>query len=490
MVSLSLRTPDTEPGRRSQAGRRRLKKAAGQAGAVLAALGAFPAGGALAAPGLWESLTGGWLATDQGWRIAIAAGLAVLTLAVVLAFGRKGAVRPLDEAPEARAGFPGPEARLPITPPGGLFPGQWYEGLDRAKLEPVLARAKKSAVAGLREALIGPDGAGRAGRPPAPEILNLAAEKMALQLNGSLASPELFEAFSGGARPDQRESSLLSLHLGQLLPPISLPRPKVSRGEVRPSAAGLTALLGAALGNFIGGAIKLPGQPAETGIFVFSAAGALIGAWLAVRLSRSERARRRLLTAVGGLAFLDALASILKGTLLPVLPGLGPGSFFRRLLFYLGAITVLVLVKSDRAFDPEGYLQEAGTRVDDYLTDALPLLAVLMYRLKESSGAGLEGQGLGVPLAGDLAHLVKRLRARPEMEKEPLFNQLVRRLETAGFETGPPDGVGPRRLEWDESLSDRYEPFGLIEKGRTVIIEEEPVIRDGKVIRRGLAAPE
>jgi hypothetical protein len=147
-----------------------------------------------------------------------------------------------------------------------------------------------------------------------------------------------------------------------------------------------------------------------------------------------------------------------------------------------------------------------------------------MFRLKErEDGLSLkEGSKSDTALVGELAFLVNRLKERPDAAKEPLFSQLVRKLENAGYETGispdveaessskvssassveevkptsdhgtgPPRRAGqPRRLEWDHSLADRYEAFGLVENGQMVVIEEEPVFKEGKVIRKGQAVPE
>ncbi len=41
------------------------------------------------------------------------------------------------------------------------------------------------------------------------------------------------------------------------------------------------------------------------------------------------------------------------------------------------------------------------------------------------------------------------------------------------------------RLRWSPALEQHYRPFGLIEEGDTVIVEDEPVIQNGSVLEKG-----
>ncbi|MDR3135110.1 MAG: hypothetical protein LBU69_03335 [Deltaproteobacteria bacterium] len=443
----------------------------------------------------WESLSAKWLALDRSLKVSFIIGaviLALIAIALVAAAVFRGRLKnqPLEKGSEAQVGLLEP-LPLNLSPPDGLFPGQWFERIDKAKVDAFLGRAKRETVRGFRQALSGevPEAPQK---PPAAETLSRATEKLAFSLNGFLTAPELFEALNGGDRPGPTGLSLLSLHLNALLPPIKLPGPEVSPGEIKTLSVSLMALMGAVAGNILVGAIDSGGQGSGTAALVGSAVGAFFGASLAVFLAQNERARRWLLAGVGGLAFFDALSSIFQGALLPGFLSLGRDSFFKRLLFYLGAIIVLILVKGRKAFDLGRYMEAVESRVEEYLNGALPLHVVLMYRLRESEPEGsLSGNTRpGAELAGEVAFLVSRMRAKPELENEPLFSQLVRKLDNAGFETkATGEAKGPRVIEWDDSLADRYEPFGLIEKGNKAVIEEEPVFKDGKVIRKGQAVP-
>jgi hypothetical protein len=417
----------------------------------------------------------------------------VLVLAVALvsalvfrgraqALGRAGA-----DAPVARAGSPGGGLGGVPDPPRGIFPSQWLAGADEGKLGPLLAKARDEAARAFFDGL-GPldDGAGR---PPDPGAIEAAAGKMAFSLRQSLASPGVLGALSGGGGLGRKETALLILHLGRLLPPVKAPRPEAQPGEIRPLAVALVALAGSAVCSLAGGTVRFLGLPAETGHFVGSALGAGLGALVAMFLSQNERCRRWLMAAVGGLAFLDALSAIVGGALLPGFLSSGRGSLAKRLLFYLGAMLVLALVKGGKGFDRERLRRDVEERAGDYLRDSLPLLAVLMFRVGgEGQGPAL-GTQPGEALAADVAALVRRLRGRGWAGDDPVMDELARRLARDGYDTEPRAGVR-RRLAWEDGLGNLYETFGLIGKDQMVVIEEEPVLREGKVVQKGLAVPE
>jgi hypothetical protein len=490
--------------------------------------------------GFLEALRAGWPGPDSSLRIGltIAAALVVIVLVAVLSawvLRRRLKNIPFLEGPVARVGLSAQVAEIKwpnLSPPDAIFPDQWFAGVDEVKLEVYLAKSKREAVRAFLAALgdISAEDESTAKdpmesqKPPGAESLKAAAERLALTVNRALTAPEMFEVLNGGAKLDPGELALLRLHLDRLLPPIRLPRPEVSPGEIRPLAGGLMTLLGAIAGNFILGVASTGETVTPLGRWLGSAVGAVIGSLLAVFLAQNNRVRRRLLAGVGGLAFFDALGSIFSGALLPGFLSPGKNSLPKRLLFYAGIILVLLLVKSKKVFDLSSYKDTITSMVDDYLSASIPLLLVIMFRLKDSATSIEQAKKsrAEIELTADLAFLVSRMRSRPEPEREPLFSQLVRKLENAGFEIPDPSNSQtgaqissqtgaqnnsqtgsrassqtssrskeqpPRKLAWDDSLADRYEPFGLIENGQQVIIEEEPVYKDGKVIRKGQAVP-
>jgi hypothetical protein len=432
--------------------------------------------------GFWDGLVGGWIALDGTGRLAvIAIVVALLALVSGWVFRRKVDGQTVEEDLKAPVGQ-GKAGAPALAPPDGVFPGQWFEGLDRPELDDCLAQGGKKAVGAFFEALGGGDR-----KSPGPDSLSAATGKLADSLKQTLTSPGVFGALAGGAKPSPRELGLMTLHLDWLLPPIRLPSPDVSPGELKPLVVAMMALLGAVAVSSI--SEMIPGLAPGSAILILSALGAFAGTLLAVFLAQNRRARRWFLARVGGLTILGIIALILKGSLVPSLPSLPRNPILTRIFFCLGALIVLLLVKGRTVYDAKNYEDVVAARVNDYLASQIPLLAVLMFRLKGADIGTAEPESSHKELLGEAAYLVSRLKARPVVAEEPLFNQLVRRFENAGFETGS-HGGSPRRLVWDESLADRYETFGLIENGRGVVIEEEPVLKDGKIIRKGQAVPE
>ncbi|MDR0620394.1 MAG: hypothetical protein LBJ61_00715 [Deltaproteobacteria bacterium] len=455
-------------------------------------------------------------------------------------FKRRYQSEAVERSPESKVSIPARTGDLGVpsfSPPVGLFPGQWYENVDAAKLTAYMSRTKRAAVEVFFASLgqdqgdgedsgdgpgtgpggganggtgVGPGGGSGVGlgsvgalaglggkdsqKPPGREKVSQATERMASALSRYLTAPELFAIINGGQSPKQIELSLLGAHLNRLLPPISPPRPEVSPGEIRPLAVALLTVLGAMAGSFLAMTIFFASNNLEAWQTVGAVVGAMAGGVLAVFLAQNPRARRWLLAGVAGLAFFDALAAIFSGALLPFLPSLGRGSRLKRFLFYAGAILVLLLVNSEKAFDLKRYREAVTIRVGDYLSGAIPLLAVLTFRIKEAVAAQSESKKYDRDegLLAELAFLAGRVRAKPGLKDDPSFSQLIRKLENAGFVAETPEvpEKGPRKLPWEAGLAELYEPFGIIEAGRLVVIEEEPVFKDGKVIRKGQAVPE
>ncbi|MDR1395027.1 MAG: hypothetical protein LBK52_02505 [Deltaproteobacteria bacterium] len=446
---------------------------------------------------------GAWLEDRLGIRdwplelIAGAAALAVLAAVCFLVFrkkspaaGRKWAAGPAPEAgvrPERLA-----EGNLSLDLPKTIFPSQWLGRLDPKWAAGFLEQAAREARASFFRVL-GTDL--KSNRIPGEASLKAASQAAGSCLRQYLASPELLNEVSGGRELSPNDLSLLGLHLDELLLPFQMTPPEILNGEVRPGVLGFLALLGALAGNLAGGFLsRLLGLPAEAGLFLGSALGAGTIVFLALFLAQNESARRWLLAAAGGLAFFEAVTVILKGAFLPSLLLFGKRSLFKRIVLGLGLIGLLFLVKGQKIFDVRHWQEAVLERCRRYLSFSLPLAAVLMFRLPEAASGGFPADSKiseDRALAAEAAGLVRRLRASPELEKNPVFGELVRKLNNRGYDTEPlPQSDEPRSLTWDDSLSLSYEPFGLIENGQRVTIETEPVFQDGQVVRKGLAVPQ
>lgn len=432
------------------------------------------------------------------WAGALAVVAAVALLASALSVRRRLRNKPDEPEVEVPVAEKTAPAGVRPHPPGSFFPDELTKRVDGEKLDEYLRQAEKAAVAeyffALGESAPPADGSEESG-PPAEAIVNSAAARAARLLNRSLTSPALFPLLTGGEGLGAAQEGLMVLHLNALLPPLRLPPLPADPGRPKSSAAALVAAIMAVMGNLFGGAlVGLLGQPVETGALVGCAVGAAAGVLLSLHLAQNEKTRRALLGVLGGLALADVLLSVFKGTVLPGVLG-GKTGFWKRLFFYLGAAAILFLVKGGRVCDYSAHRLQVRRRIEDYLRSAVPLVLVLLFgagtgegEAKSPSDGRDDEPPAEVGLVRKISSVVRRLRARGVFEDDPAFHELVRGLANAGYETGPP-GAREEPLVWDESLASDYDTFGLVRAGQRVVVEEEPVRKDGLVVRRGLVRP-
>jgi hypothetical protein len=286
------------------------------------------------------------------------------------------------------------------------------------------------------------------------------------------------------------EPSLMMVHLNSLIPPLRLPPFPKTFLEPRSSAVALMSAIGAVLGDIFGGALlSYLGQPQETGILVGTAIGAAIGAIISLYLSQNDKIRKRLLILVGTAAAVDTAIQVAKGALMPGFLLGGKGSFIKRLGLYLALSLALFLVKAKPGFDKGVWRQSLDSSIDAFLHAIVPLSAVLMFRLKERKETYDTVDE--TKLIKDIVPLIRKLKDNPLLNDEVLFSQIVQKIENAGFDMTPlASRDSPAILVWEQSLIERYNTFGYIKLGQKVIVEEEPLIKDGEVIKKGLVAPE
>lgn len=445
------------------------------------------------AGGLWEAAAG---RVRERPRAAVGIGAAAVLALALAAWalrsrrraGSAGApsgqeARPASLRPFGAAAAGGVQG---LSLPRGLFPGQWLGEADREGLSRWLEQSRAEAVDRYFAAL----GEGTsAGAPPGPERLSAARDRLALALDGSLRSGELFALCAGKNPPPPEDSAFLSAHLRELMPEIRLPPPPPPELAPRVWAVGLFSAAGAAGGHLAGGKLAgFFGHGALTGALAGAAAGALLLTALALFAGGSEKRRRAFLAATAGIALADAAVSLASGAFLPY-PFRGAKSpLWKRALIYAGAALALVALKGKGAFDCAAHRAQVDCAVRSRLESAVSLAAVLLFRARERR-PGLAPQGEEKLLAG-LAADVRKLVSGPGALEDARLSGLARRLENAGFELASPAGgpEGPEEFPWDPARADLYETFGYIRRGEAVVVEEEPVVRDGKVLRKGQVA--
>jgi hypothetical protein len=419
--------------------------------------------------------------------LAAAAGLAAVLVGSAVFRRRAAKASPTRPAAQPSLDVPGPPSArsdsLADAPPAGLFPSQWREKTDQPALDRFISKVAAEAIEAWSSALDSIAGT------PSPEDLQEAEDQLTWSLSRSLCSDELFAVLDEGRGLTWPQSGMLAAHFNSMRPPLRLPPPPAPQVRPRAAALGLAAAVGGAAGASLGGAAAAwLSFPPEIGLLPGAALGAAAAVRLAFYLSLNDQVRKILLAAVGGVALTDSLLLIAKGALVPAFLAGGRGSFVKRLAFYLGAAAALVFVKAEKTFDLALMRSQTLAAVEAYLEATAPLAVVLTHRLDKLglTQFGLTSRDDETKLLWETASLVKRLRARPWASEDSILDELVRKLSNAGFQMSPPaQSIGPQQLIWTADLKDLYETFGLVEDGQPVLVEEEPIVRDGHVLRKG-----
>ncbi|MDR1656322.1 MAG: hypothetical protein LBT47_02040 [Deltaproteobacteria bacterium] len=412
------------------------------------------------------------------WGAALVVGLLLMLIFV----RRRQTVkkRPAAVSGSAPAGFPSPLDTSAIDPPRDIFPSRWLADSNREVLSGWIKEAAQKAAAAFWAALP----VDHQKIPPASE-LKTANNRLLVSLKNSLSEPELSEALTGA--PTQ-EAAFLAAHLGTLLPPLKLPVLEPDAAAPRACALALLAALGAAAGLIIGNwAFSFLGQVGLSGFFLGAGLGAAGFTFIASYLASNNRLRRILIVFTGGLAAFDAAATIAKSAALPSFFGTS-GSFFKRLGLYMVIGLALLVIKPQKTYDRSKWQKILQAAVEAYLELAAAAAAVIMFRLQNRSGP--VSPPPEIRLAGEIIGPVRRLMSEPAFSESLPLAELVQKLTNFGFELTPEAGTKvPSVLIWQETMSESYDTFGLVKAGQSVTVEEEPIIKDGRVFKKGLVAP-
>jgi hypothetical protein len=361
-----------------------------------------------------------------------------------------------------------------------IFANHWLADSKPEILGGWISRSAQRAVSAFWAALPSQESSG-----PTEIELKSASERLKLSLTNSLADPELARGLTGGSTED---SSYLATHLATILPPVKIPVFEPGALSPRASAMALLAALGALAGGLLGnGLFSLMGQPAYTGFFPGVCLGAAISAWLGVTLARNNQLRLRLLAIVGGIAVFDTIITSLKSALIPSFLK-GSNMAFKRRIVYILAILALLMMKPETSLDREKWRKLLESTALAWLESAARVAAVLMFRLRQPSAP--KSLPSDTRLTAEISVLVKRLMADPRLSDSLPLAELAQKLGNAGYELTPePRQVAPKVLAWQAIMAKSYDTFGLVREGQSVIVEEEPIIRDGEVLKKGLVCP-
>lgn len=287
------------------------------------------------------------------------------------------------------------------------------------------------------------------------------------------------------APPDAGAREALRGQWGGLNPVWVLPGPSTQGRSLSAQRLAIAAAVGSVLGMLVFGTLlNLSLDLRALGMLIGAPAGAAGAMYAVGRLNESKALRVALTTLLGVAGAMDVarVASLGLIGLWGRLAGIG---LLRRLLLYPGVVALLAFTRGSSEYDRGAYRDV----IRDLIRQWVDCSALLLCSL---SAAPVE-QPRGPVFDAGLARAIVDLH-RTDLPGLPATAEALllegRRLGLAGL-TGPARFAAAEpatrpRLRWGTELAQHYRPFGLIEEGDAVIVEDEPVIQNERVLEKGL----
>ena len=246
----------------------------------------------------------------------------------------------------------------------------------------------------------------------------------------------------------------------------------------------IAAAVGSLLGMMVlGGLLNLTLGVRGVGMLIGGPGGAALAMYAVGRLTESKTLRRVLKTLLGVAWTADLLgaASFGLGALWGRLAGIG---LLRRILVYAGAVSLLAFTRGGAQYDTRAYRSSVRELIRQWVDISSVLLCCLSAGPVDTSADAVLDAGL----ARAIHDLHRSDAANLPAAAEALLLE-ARRMGLEGVSAPPRFGQSSHaerpRLVWSPELEQEYRPFGLIEEGDTVIVEDAPVIQNGRVLEKG-----
>lgn len=175
-------------------------------------------------------------------------------------------------------------------------------------------------------------------------------------------------------------------------------------------------------------------------------------------------------------------------TALTGMAGAGVLGMMRRIGLYIAVIFFLKLGVRSPVYDRSEYQKLSSPFIDLWLRAADMYFKLEFLRLKPAESKAIAAGGLDE--LGLFLHKLQQSDADvlPEVAAELLVR--ARNLGVEGLDKTPVfiSGESHQQEEfvWDNEAADKYNVLGAVESGDRVFVAEQAVVRDGKVIEKGL----
>ena len=279
----------------------------------------------------------------------------------------------------------------------------------------------------------------------------------------------------------------IALKFSRFAPPLNCP-PLPVFTELNPIRMSLAAMLGAVFGGLIGSFVGIYFLAMrDVGLLVGAPLGAFALTWGLEQASRSVWISRTLITALGVATAAEVWAYLSVNPVAVIWRKLSGRDSIKRITVYLLIIALLVFTRRRVTYDREILEQSVRQSVEGWLHNALRVLAVLIEQQATQPNRGRSEEQA-------IAELGKRIIELNSSTPENLqghVQDVIESARDAGFEgldnaTTSSKSNDKSVLTWAEPMRERYDSFGYVEDGDTVFVEQEPVVRSGDLLKKGL----
>jgi hypothetical protein len=359
------------------------------------------------------------------------------------------------------------------------FPDELSKNVDQTKINQLLQEANYEATNCFFEHF----------DPQKSDVTSLqnATETMGLVLTDRVTSDVWIEALCGQDIAGNQRGAL-RLYLKSILTAPTVPSPAhlqaMPQTKALCIAAALGALLGVLFGELVGG-INEGFEPLIRTIVdcALGIIGAALGVYVTVAIVKNEKLQKWALPVIGGFAALDTLLQTL-----PVkrfIPFLSFKSYVTRMMLYgvLGLVAFVACRAIKRDFP--NYRREIELVNEQWLHHAKTITLVLLQKLKEPDEVSSAPHNEDTSVLQKIIRTVQKLQQSQPEDVPIVITELVQDLEAAGLTVQPTDEQLYQELDWDESLREQYTVIGIPRQGRRVKVVTLPIIRGGKVEKKG-----
>jgi len=320
------------------------------------------------------------------------------------------------------------------------------------------------------------------------QVLTSASEVEQQNLTGEILEPKFLTKLDPQVTDDQQALRATAFEFRSLSEPLRIPFPEPVL-EVKTRSWAYAGCLGAVMGMFAGGSLShYLLDMRDAGMLTGAPAGALLFLLLLGYLVNHPRVMRTVQAAFGAATVLE-IASMAGATFNPLgmlwrsvtkhFTGKGIITRFKRIAVYLAGILVLQLAVPKAKIRWDQLENNTRESIDSWLTYHVNILVLLLQASHLKTELGVND--LPEPIPVTLLNSLQKLAETPMENRSDIADEVIQEFYNAGFK----EADIPDKEHFQADYYEHFDVLGLIEPGDPFKILEKPVIKDGKIIKKG-----